>query len=275
MAAELNAVDQRGMQALIMERLVHPELYADKPLFIWQADFDDGIQQELVIKTCLDFNKGKAQEEWSYFRLITVREGENHLSDPDRNSKGHLAGYVITTRTLSLQHYLREVGKLMVENKETLPLIIYLPSRYEQGIGVETCFNAEQLIFSPDFEQWAETWSDNTISDFIRGNGDKACLTYRWYNRFNDPDMGCSTPKVWLAANSFLNGFIKLTKNYRRNYGIGYLGEDLMHSAFKAGMNASGGHISDDVITDFLKHVKSTRFPVSSNTENTNDNRDK
>lgn len=253
---EPTTIDQSGVLALIEESLMYPELYADKPLFIWQADYNDGIQQELVMKPCLDFDKGKAKEERSYFRLTTVRENENHLKTPDKNSKGHLAGYVITTRTLSLQHYLSEVGKLIEENNKAFPLIVYLPYRYEWSIGNETCFNADQFIFSPDFEEWAETWSDSTIPDFIRGNGDSAGITYRWYNLFNDPNKGCTTPNVWLAVSSFLNGCTKLKRNNRTGCGLNDLDDDLILSAFQAGMKASKGHISNDIIDSFVKYLK-------------------
>ena len=260
MKTELRTIDQTGMRALIMERLERPELYADKPLFVWQGVWSDGVQQEVLLHACRDFNRGKDREDWSVFRMTTVGDGENHLNRPDSTFVGRVAGYLIHTRTLSLEHYLREVGKLIEENNSSLPLIVYLPYRYEQRGVDDTCFNAEHCIFAPDFETWAKTWQDSTIPDFIRGDGDKAGITYRWYNLFNDPHKGCSTPDVWFAVSSFLNGFIELTKNYRQNYGISDLGEGLICAAFKAGMNASGGHISDDVVDEFLKHVKSTQL---------------
>lgn len=265
---ELKTVDQTGMRALIWERLSHPELYADKPLFIWQGVWPDGIQQEVLLHACRDFNRGKNREDWSVFRLTTVSDDDSHLNTPDSKLEGRVAGYLITTRTLSLENYLREVDKLIEENNSALPLIVYLPYRYDQRVVDETCFKAEHRIFTPDFETWAKIWKDTTIPDFIRGDGDKAGITYRWYNLFNDPDKGCSTPCVWLAVGSFFNGFIKITKNYRRNYGICDLGEDPIRSAFKAGMNASGGHISPDIVDEFVKHLKSPQPPIHNHHKN-------
>lgn len=266
--AEIRGIDQTGMRALIWERLEHPELYADKPLFIWQGVWRDGIQQEVLLHACRDFNRGKEQDDWSVFRLTTVRDDDSYLNTPDSKFEGRVAGYLISTRTLSLENYLREVNKLIEENNGALPLIVYLPYRYDRRGVDETCFKAEHCIFAPDFETWAKSWHDSTIPDFIRGDGNVAGITYRWYNLFNDPHKGCSTPDVWLAVSSFFNGFIKLTKNYRRNYGICDLDEDLICSSFKAGMNASGGHISNDVITEFLKHVKPVQSPTHSQSEN-------
>lgn len=250
MATPVRTIDQSGVRALLKSRLEHPEPYADKPLFIWQSAWHDGIQQGLVSKTCLDLNKGKDCDEWRYCRLITVGKGGNHLNSSDRKDKGCLSGYAINTHMLNLENYLCEVDNLIEENNNAVPLIVYLPYRYEQSLGVETYFDAEHYIFEPDFETWAETWADSTIPDFIRGDGDEDGIAYRWYNLFNDPDKGCSTPLVWLAVDYNLNGLIK------EPHDICDLDETLIRSAIQAGVNASGGHISDDVINDFVKHLK-------------------
>lgn len=244
-------IDQSGMRALIWERLEHPGLYADKPLFIWQAALDDGIQQQLAIDASLDFNKGKTRDDWSYLRLIAARDENACLKGP--GEKGHLAGYVVNTSNLPLEEYLMIVNRLIDDNKSSLPLIVYLPFRYQP-----ITLPGEQYINDPDFELWAKEGVDPTIPDFIRGDGDKAGITYRWYNRFNDQNKGCSTPCVWLAVGGYLNGFVKLTRNFRRNYGIRELDEDLIRTAFLAGMKASEDHISEDVIDDFVKYLKNS-----------------
>ena len=128
---EMKHVDQTGMRALIWERLEHPDLYADKPLFIRQASWGDGIQQELFIKTCIEFNRGNAQDEQKYFRLITLRGESDDSNSQSKLNEGHPAGYVITTRTLNHNQYLREVSRLIEEKNKALPTIVYLPYRYE------------------------------------------------------------------------------------------------------------------------------------------------
>ena len=113
MKTEINTVDQTRMRALIMERLERPELYADKPLFVWQGVWSDGIQQEVLLHACRDFNRGKDREDWSVFRMTTVSDNDSHLNKPDSKFKGRVAGYLIHTCALSLEHYIHEVDRLI------------------------------------------------------------------------------------------------------------------------------------------------------------------
>lgn len=254
---EMKPVDQTGMRALIWERLEHPELYADKPLFIRQASWGDGIQQELFIKTCIEFNRGNAQDVRKYFRLITLRGESDDYDSQSKLNEGHPAGYVITTRTLSHDQYLRDVSRLIEENNKALPIIVYLPYRYEPITADETCPAADQRIFTPDFEQWAATWQDLLIPDFIRGDGDEAGITYRWYNRYSDPDCGCSSPDVWLAVNSAISCAVKLTKGFKDEpYGIGSLNESVIRDSFKLAVSRCSGTVSDDIVEEFVKYMK-------------------
>lgn len=254
---EMKPVDQTGLRALIWERLEHPELYADKPLLIWQASWDDGIQQELFIKTCIEFNRGNAQDERKYFRLITLRGESDDYDSQSKLNAGHPAGYVITTRTLSQDQDLRDVSRLMEENKNTLPIIVYLPYRYEPGKVDKPCFTAEQRIFAPDFEQWAAAWEDTTIPNFIRGDGDEAGITYRWYNRYNDPDRGCTSPAVWIVVSSALSCAVKLTKGFKdESFGIGSLNESVIRDSFKLAVSRCSGTASDDIVEEFVRYIK-------------------
>lgn len=125
----IETIDRAGVQALVRERFEHPEQYAGKPLFIWQAAWHDGIQQKLIVDTSLDFNKGSAREDWSFFRLITVRDESASLKGTA--GIGQLAGYVVTTRTLPLDEYLAVVGQLIDDNSTSFPMIVYLPYRYQ------------------------------------------------------------------------------------------------------------------------------------------------
>ena len=250
MTAQMKAIDQTGVLALFKARAEYPGHYADKPLFIWQAEVLDGIQQRLVMEACRDFNIGKSDDEKKHFRNITVRDENAKLKHP--HSQGEQVGYVVTTRTLSLEEYLYIVRRLLEDNQSCVPMIVYLPFRYQP---VE--LPGERYVCNPDFELWAKDWADSTIPDFIRGDGDQSGITYRWYNRYNDPDQGgCDTPAAWLAVGSFLNGSVKLTKNYHKNYGIRDLGENLIRSDFQAAISASKSQISNDIIDDFVKYLK-------------------
>ena len=222
----------------------------DKPLFIWQSEVLDGIQLGLVMEACRDLNRGKSDNEKKHFRGITVRDENTKLKHP--HAQDEQVGYVVTTRTLPLEEYLRIVRRLLEDNQSHVPMIVYLPFRY-QPVDLP----GEQYVCNPDFELWAKDWVDSTIPDFIRGDGEQSGITYRWYNRYNDPDQGwCDTPAAWLAVGSFLNGSVKLTRNYRKNYGIRDLGENIIHSDFQAAISASESCISNDVIDDFIKYLK-------------------
>lgn len=248
MTTPIEFIDQTGMRALILERLEHPEVYADKPLFIWQASFGDGIQQELFIKTCIELNRCKASDERKYFRLITLREESIGSDSQSKLNEGNPAGYVITTCTLCQDQYLREFEKLIKENNNVLPIIVYLPYRYKPITVDKTCFAAEQRIFTPDFEQWAPTWQDTTIPDFIRGDGDKNGIAYRWYNYYNNADItarkGCDTPGCWLAALSRLHFILRSERL------------DKLCDIDEGNWNRSFEGISQDLVDEFRKFVK-------------------
>ena len=229
---------------------IYQKVRNDKPLFIWQAEVLDGIQLGLVMEACRDLNRGKSDDEEKYFRGITVRDENTKLKHS--HAQGEQVGYVVTTRTLPLEEYLRIVRRLLEDNQSRVPMIVYLPFRY-QPVDLP----GEQYVCNPDFELWAKDWADSIIPDFIRGDGDQSGITYRWYNRYNDPDRGgCHSPAAWLAVGSFLNGSVKLTRNYRKNYGISDLGENLIRSDFQATISASKSCISNDVIDDFIKYLK-------------------
>ena len=252
MSTPLKTIDQTGIRALLKARLEKPELYADKPLFIWQAEWHDGIQQGLGIDVMRQINKGKSKEEWRCFKIRTLGNFENHIPTSNIKSKGITVGYIVfPNKPLSLGDSLNEVEQFMISREYAVPLIVYLTYRYHP-VRIE----AEHYIFEPDFEAWAKTWQDSTIPDFIRGDGDKAGITYRWYNCFNDADNGCSTPRVWLAVSFNLNGLISSNRKFRTNQNIGDLDEDLIRSAIQFGVTASKGHLSDDVIDDFVKYLK-------------------
>ena len=164
---------------------------------------------------------------------------------------------MITTRTLNHNQYLREVSRLIEEKNKALPTIVYLPYRYEPITADETCLATEQRIFAPDFEQWAATWQDPLIPDFIRGDGDEAGITYRWYNRYNDTDRGCTSPAVLIAVSSALSCAVKLTKGFKDEpYGIGSLNESIIRDSFKLATNRCSATVSDDIVEEFVRYIK-------------------
>lgn len=178
-------IDSAGVQASVRERLEHPEQYADKPLFIWQAAWHDGVQQKLIVDASLDFNRGKAREEWSYFHLTSVVDENTRLVGP--GDKGHIVGYVVTPRNQPLGKYLDIVGKLIDENKSPLPMIVYLPYRYRL-----IDLPGEQYVFTSPMSQlqhpyasqpdYSLSLADGTLR--IDGTywlaGNVTCREYEW-----------------------------------------------------------------------------------------------
>lgn len=251
MTTPLNTIDQSVVWALLEARFGQPELYAGKPLFIWQAVWHDGIQLPLVMDVMRQ-DRAKPKEGRRYFLVVTLRADKDYREDFAARREGLTAGYVAYPgETLPLDRCLGEIERLASANVSGSPLVVYLPHRHQSAVLPD-----EQYIFEPDFEQWTATCCDSLIPDFIRGDGDKEGIIYRWYNCFRDPDKGVSTPQVWHATGSFLNGFVKVTKNYKTNYGVKDLDEQLVRSAFEGAANASKGHISTDVVDDFVKYLK-------------------
>ena len=65
MTAQMKSIDQTVVLALLKARAEYPEQYVDKPLFIWQAEVLDGIQQRLVMEACRDRTTRKSTSEAS------------------------------------------------------------------------------------------------------------------------------------------------------------------------------------------------------------------
>ena len=143
MSDSVKTIDQAGIRALIRERHKNPSLYADKPVFIWRAEWLDGVQQRLLVHECMDFNRGKDREDWKVFRLVTVRKEDTPLESSWGNRKA--VGYALYTRKPPLlEEYLKEVDRLIRANNNSLPVIVYLPYKY-QSIHLE----GDQYIFVP------------------------------------------------------------------------------------------------------------------------------
>ena len=140
---EPKTIDQAGIRTLIRERLENPSLYADRPVFIWQTEWQDGIQWLLLLHECMDFNRGKDREDWKVFKVVAVREEDTPLESPWGNRKA--VGYALYTRKPPLlEEYLKEVDRLIHANNNSLPVIVYLPYKY-QTIDLE----GDHYIFIP------------------------------------------------------------------------------------------------------------------------------
>lgn len=144
MSYKPNTIDQAGIRSLIRERLENPEAYADRPVFIWQAEWLDGTLYLMLHKEHLDFNRGKDREDWKHFKLVAVRDETIPLNVPCGDKR--LVGYALYTKTPPLlEEYLKEVGRLIKANQNSLPVIVYLPYKYHA-----VKLPGEQYIFIPE-----------------------------------------------------------------------------------------------------------------------------
>ncbi len=121
----------------------------------------------------------------------------------------------------------------------------------------EVYTNAEQYLFAPDFEEWAE-WAlrdgkyPQEIVDFIRGNGEPQEINFRWYNFFNaDPSIqtgrpGVSFPEHW-------DQLLISLKHEAENEGLSSI-FDLTEEQIREAIKFNSA-ISDDVKEAFGKYV--------------------
>ena len=234
----LKTIDQRGIAALVAERMNNPALYAEKPLVVWRADFRDGVQEGVLREVVKEYNKNKPDEEKRLFWLLDMTDENKPLRHYHAPSRlGFNVVLPATAHPDSIDKAIREIGS-------DVPLVFFMP-----GEAVEASSIAEQYVFDPDFEQWAAMYAVHSeIMAFIRGDGDRAGIIYRWYNRFNvgsDDRRGCDMPEMWLEAAVRL-GF---AKRFSRVQNLCDLTEESFRSAFGEGISA-------DVVDEFLKYVQ-------------------
>ena len=93
----LKTIDQRGIAALVAERMNNPALYAEKPLVVWRADFRDGVQEGVLREVVKEYNKNKPDEEKRLFWVLDMTDENKPLRcyhDPSR-----LGFYVVLPAT--------------------------------------------------------------------------------------------------------------------------------------------------------------------------------
>lgn len=143
-----------------------------------------------------------------------------------------------------------------------ISMIVYESTPIEFG-RPENYPDAEQYIFKPDFDEWAEWLAAqhrdavpliDFIIDFISDGGDEFVRKYRWDNRLdiilNGKFTGCEYPGDWhdVVDNlciEFVNG------NYDS---VTDLHENVVRQCF------SSSNISDDIVEDFITAIRIRKF---------------
>lgn len=275
MISNLKTIDQQGIKSLLRERLEHPELYTNKPLIIWRSDLYDNIQKRILDQAVEDCNKGRDAECVKWYRKVCAdfREYDvtnNRVINP--NDGWSVYGG-------KLEHHVYQVGlfafyPMLLWSKENfekfhtlintrrcgdiemlpdVPVVAYLCG--EKYGAPEDYPTAEQYMFEPDFEEWAE-WmladspSAAPVVDFIRGDGDKDGVAYRWYKCIDKDIKGNDMPCPFFKWSDILNHLnMELIENNTNSL------NDLSDEDIKLAIG--GSRIPEAVAEDFIKYLRS------------------
>ena len=232
----IKTIDQSGIKNLIAERIKNPEQYVNKPLIIWRSNFDDGIQARILEEAFDAWNEGKTTEERKWYRKTTLglntpqtynlTEDTIIRDDVDGSRYGTyqfgllvidplfvFGDYNLNPDSLKMYHSIinnRKWGD--TEILAGVPVVSFMLYTYDWFQTPDAYPAAEQYVFKPDFDEWADWFVHNVgaptwFIDFIRGNGSEEDIAYRWYNYFvnkdngintkESGDNGCCYPKKW------------------------------------------------------------------------------
>ena len=230
----LEHINQTQLKAILKERIENPDEYISRPLLIWDSLFHDGIQERILEEVFYEVNKKKDKETRQWYKTVTPLTGPSlfgeaskreYLEDPtvirsddslndEDYGKYHAGLIVIDLPVIIDNEWITEFKNLLKTykwegiNMPKLPFVVYMSRRDEKSGRPSDYPEAEQYIFEPDFEEWS-LWARKNgypkfILDFIRGNGEKEEIFYRWYNFFKyNPSSeeskgeGCRKPEIW------------------------------------------------------------------------------
>lgn len=229
----LKRINQQDIKSLLKDRLEDPTKYLSSPLIIWRSNFDDGLQEEILEDVLDDYNHGRSGDERKWFRrtlLTGAYQTEYDLSNPqeirtfvdDPKSGVYQVGILAVDPINMRKDYKRDASSLSdyqsllshrrwkdITMKFDAPIVAYMLFSEKEFETPEKYPNAEQYVFEPDFDQWAD-WALSKrivppfLIDFIKGDGNRDGIMYRWYNLFNTQNeetdinfRGVIYPKKW------------------------------------------------------------------------------
>lgn len=155
MTTPVKTIDKSGVEDVIKKMLNHSDRYANTSMFIWNASYLDGIQQELVIKPCIEVNKDRSRNDWRYFKLITIRNENQHFDIACSDNRRRI-GYILTPKTtlppnvtpiLPVEVYLHKINRFITEIDNSLPTIVYLPYDNKSIEFHSKSCDVEQYVF--------------------------------------------------------------------------------------------------------------------------------
>lgn len=200
LTSELKTIDQSGIRALLEERLYNPAMFIGKPLIIWRSYAYDGVNNGLALDIFHEYRKCRCREEWKGFVVNTTIARKDMMG----------ICFIDTSKD-----YSRTLAKY-----SDLPIVVYACVDRPDESVLKDFPNAEQYVFAPDFQQWAEEIRPNArcryVADFIRSTCEKDSVTYRWYNFFENADKsnrkGCDFPVEWSSGVSQLGFCLRVSR---------------------------------------------------------------
>lgn len=248
---DLLQITQSGIRRLIVERLENPSEYTGRPVVIWRSAYNDGIQAFLVYNTCREYNVGRTEDEWKWYKHLKVDVGKAPaVSNANPHQKVCMVEVAIPTTPKQFPDILNDDWLKEIEQHTGMPIIVFMCCN-EQADAFTI---AEQYLFTPSLHEWLEYWkcSQNSILhlvvDFLNTVKNSEATDYYWYWHFKrsgkEDHRGCDFPEVWFVAVENLRCILKL----KRAENISDLSPEDFRSAFGKG-------ISHDIVERFHNFV--------------------
>ncbi|MDE6339930.1 MAG: hypothetical protein K2K97_09120 [Muribaculaceae bacterium] len=256
MIHNLKTIDQLGIKALVKKRLECPEVYLNTPLIIWRSNIADGIQNRILNEACEDYNKSIPENEHKSFAITCDADFERALSETNGLVVLDPVGASIQWKRYpdtfrDFQNLLNNPGRY---GAKSAPVVTFMPYHSEWFETPEVYTNAEQYLFKPDFEEWAvrEVEIPKEIIDFIRGDGEKEGVMYRWYNFFNI-DSSIPTGRPGVSFPEHWHSLLIALKNKAEDQGMSSI-FDLSEEWISEEIKYQSG-ISEDVKDTLCKYI--------------------
>lgn len=224
--AEPPLINQTELARLLKTRIENPSEFIGRPLIIWRSYVGDGIQRRILEDVFKEYNVDKSpaqRKRYEQGRMIHGMLMKVSDSSPDVESSDipRRPGLIVfdpffiykdfEENPLTINRYRPLLEGRMFgagEPRSELPVVAFMTCPEDAARFLERSYpDAEQYVFRPDFEEWAK-WAvasdvcPQYLIDFIRGDGDTAGITYRWYNLYNQSSdlskfKGCMFPAKW------------------------------------------------------------------------------
>lgn len=231
MTIGIKTIDQSGIRQLLRERLYNPAMVVGKPVIIWRSYLFDGVNDTLAQDLFREYRDCHSREEWKGFWPNPTMQKKEMLGicfiDTSKDYSSTLPAY------------------------SDLPIVVYAFVDSPDESILKDFPNAEQYVFAPDFQQWAEDTRRLSYypiaADFIRSTCEKDGIAYRWYNYFENTDKshrnGCDFPSEWFKSVRNLS-ILRIISPQHKLYDV----DEVLY-------NRCFDNISTDLIREFRQYI--------------------